>query len=243
LKKNLKKQIKQDELVTGFEQARAALESHADEVKIAGVIVLVLAVGGFALQHFRAQRDQDANAALAAALVKFRTPVSGETSAEPQEPGTQSFPTSLEKYTKTLTELQRIDQRYSSSPAGVRARYYGALCLIELGKNQEAEAILKQLATQRTGLEPALAKLALADLQRRNGNFDAAADAYRQIANDSTFIWPRDHALLSLAEVYEQARRPNEAQAAYRELLDKFPESTYATEARRRVEYLQPARG
>jgi len=242
LKKNLKKQMKQDELVSGFERLSALTVTHADEVKIGAVIVLVLAVGGFALQHFRSQRERDSNAALALALQTFRAPVAGENSAEPPEPGVPSFPTAADKYRKALVDLQGVQQRYASLPAATRARYYVALSMIELEQNEEAEKILKEIATQREGLEPSLAKLALADLQHRMGQTDRAAESYKHIAEDNAFVLPRDHALLSLAKLYEQARRPSEAQATYRELIEKHPTSAYVSEARRRVEYLQ-ARG
>jgi tetratricopeptide (TPR) repeat protein len=242
LKKNFKKQMKQDELVTGFERLRLLSVTHADEVKIGAVVVLVLAVGGFALQHFRSQRERDSNAALSVALQTFRAPVAGENSAEPPEAGAPSFPNAADKYRKALVDLQGVQQRYASTPAATRARYYVALSMIELEQNEDAEKILKEIATQREGLEPSLAKLALADLQRRMGQTDRAADSYKQIGEDNAFVLPRDHALLSLAKLYEEARRPSDAQATYRQLIDKYPASAYVSEARRRVEYLQ-ARG
>jgi tetratricopeptide (TPR) repeat protein len=243
LNKNLKHKMKQDELVTGFESARAAFDTHADEIKIGAVIVLVLAVGGFALQHFRSQRAADANEALSAALQTFRAPVATETGGQAPEPGSgPTFPTAAEKYTKALTDLQGVARRYPSLPVGVRARYYAALAEIELGQNEDAEKELKAISVLHDGLEPDLAKLALADLQRRMGQVDRAAEAYKQMASDPSFSLPRDQALMRLARLYEDARRPQDAQATYRELIEKYPESESVNDARQRVEYLQ-ARG
>ena len=52
--------------------------------------------------------------------------------------------------------------------------------------------------------------------------------------------------LLELASTLEAAKRPTEAGAAYRRLVEEFPGSVYAPEARRRAEYLAgavPAQG
>ena len=245
MKKDLRKQIKQDELVTGFEKARAAVDSHLDELKIAGLVLVVLAVGALALRHFRGQRDRDAHEALAAALQTFRAPLPSEAAPDAPAPLAPSpFATEAEKYRKALGDFQGVERRYGSHPAAVRARYYGALCQIELTQYDEAEKALKELAAGREGnrLEPALARLAIADLQRRRGQIEQAVDTYKQIADDAAFGLPRDAALLSLAQLYEEAKRPADARAAYRQLIDMFPESAYVTEARRRVEFLQ-ARG
>jgi tetratricopeptide (TPR) repeat protein len=242
LKKDLKNKIKRDELVTGYERARVSIDEHLDELKIAGVVLVVLAVGALALRHFSSQRDHDAREALALAVETYRSPIVGEEASE--RAGTM-YGTAEEKYRKALGEFEGIERRYGSHAAAMRARYYAALCRIELGQNEEAEKALKEIASQGGGdrLEPALARLAVADLQRRMGQIDRAADAYKQIvAETDAFPLPRDHAALSLAKMYEEAKRPADAATAYRELIDRFPTSSYVNEARQRVEFLQ-ARG
>ena len=52
--------------------------------------------------------------------------------------------------------------------------------------------------------------------------------------------------LLELASTLESARRPAEAGAAYRRIVEEFPGSVYAPEARRRADHLGgvvPAQG
>jgi TolA-binding protein len=243
LKRDLKKQIKRDELVTGFEQARHAAAAHMDELKIVGLVVVVLAVGGFALQHFRSQRDRDAQEALGGALQTFRAPVASEVTPGEEAPPAQ-FATAAEKYQKALTDFENVVRRYGTHPTAVRARYYAALCKIELGQNVDAEKELQDLAGRHDNdrLEPALARLALADLQRRVGQVDRAIDAYKQIADDAAFPLPREQALMTLARLYEDSHRADDARAAYQQVIERFPESPAAAAARQRVEFLQ-ARG
>jgi hypothetical protein len=122
---------------------------------------------------------------------------------------------------------------------GLRARYYAALSRIELGQYDEAEKALKELQGRGSGLESELARVALAGLYRRSGKVDQAVEAYRGLATNPAANVPRDFALLSAAQALEDAKRWAEARAAYRQLVEDFPASVYATEARQRAEYLQ----
>ena len=125
--------------------------------------------------------------------------------------------------------------------AGLRAQYYAALSPLELGQYAEAEKALKAIQARGAGLEPALARLALADVDRRSGRSTRRSRRIRAIADDPSASLPRDHALMSAARTLEDARRFAEARAAYRRLAEEFPASVYAAEARARADYLATA--
>jgi TolA-binding protein len=241
VKKNLKKAIKEDEFVSGFEHLWQWVAEHGSQVRIGVAALAVVLIGAGALSYFRAQRDREAHDAFTSAVDTFHASVASE---HPPSATPDRFATAHEKYQQALGEFQKIEQRYGSHTLGTRARYYEALCKIELGELDDAARILGDIASKRSGdsIEPALARLALADLERRRGHVDQAADAYKQIVEDPSALVPRDHALMSWAEALEQAKRLDEAKAAYQRLVEQFPASTYATDAKKRVEFLQ-ARG
>ena len=56
MKKELKDQIKEDELKSGLEHAVAWVSGHRDELRIGGLVVLVLAAAVLAITHVRDQR-------------------------------------------------------------------------------------------------------------------------------------------------------------------------------------------
>jgi hypothetical protein len=149
------------------------------------------------------------------------------------------FATAEEKYKTAAAAFEGVERRFGSSKTALRAKYYAALSRIELGQYPEAEKALRELQSQGAGLEPELARVALANLYRRSGEVDKAVEAYRGLATNPSANMPRDFALLSAAQTLEDAKRWADARAAYRQVFEEFPASVYASEARARTEYLQ----
>lgn len=234
--KHLKQQIKQDDLVTGVEQAAGFVKSHQQEVKVtvAAVLVAVLAVGGFTM--YRNGREADANRALDAALETFHAPVASATAPEQKA---AKYASDAERLKKAVGEFDGVARRYGSMDAGRRARYYAAICRVQLGETAEAEKALTEVAAgDRAQIETGLARLALGDLYRRTGRFDQAVASYQQLAEEANVTVPRDHVLMALSGALEDAKRLPEAGAAYRRVADEFPQGPYADEARQRAELL-----
>jgi hypothetical protein len=239
LKKEHRDEIKQDELVSGLEKAAAWVGAHRDEIRIgAGVLVVLLAAGG-ALGYFQGQRAKEADRALRDALTTFEAPVASDIPPGADRPSGQVFATADEKYKTAAAAFDGVERRFGSSTNGLRAKYYAALCRIQLGQNAEAEKALKEIQSRGGGLEPELARLALADLYRRSQQVDKAVEAYRGMATNPTANVPRDYALINAAQALEDAKRWGEARAAYRQVFEEFPASVFASQARARVEYLQ----
>ncbi len=243
MKKELKRQIKQDEFAEGIENTWGWLQLHRSEVRVTLAVVLLVAAGAAALTYFQASRGRDADEAFGAALDTFHATVATEQAEGAEKGAGPVYATASEKYKKAAAAFDGVERKYASLPAGIRAKYYGALCRAELGETAEAQKTLGEIAARKDlALESGLARLALADLLRRTGQLDKAVDAYRQIVDDTSLALPRDYALLSLASMLEGARRIPEAKAAYKRLADEFPTSVYQGEARRKSEFLETAR-
>jgi tetratricopeptide (TPR) repeat protein len=243
MKREHRKQIKRDELVTGMERAAHWTGAHRSEVRatLIGVAVVVVAVVGFTT--FQGRRKASAERAFAEAFETFHAPVAAELPPGAERPAGLQFATAAEKYQKATAAFDGVERRFGSLPAGRRARYYAALCRIEMGAYAEAEKSLDTLVSEsdRSSLESGLARLALAGLYRRRGETDKAVAAYRQLVDDASLAVPRDAVLMSLASTLEEAHRAKEARASYRRLTEEFPASIFLSEARRRAEDLQTA--
>jgi tetratricopeptide (TPR) repeat protein len=246
LKRELKKQIKEDEIVSGVELAWKWVAAHRDQLRTIGLAVAGAGLVVAGVYYFQGSRDRSASAAFDAAMKAYETPVASELAAGQAPPGVTPFASSAEKYRKAAAAFDGVERSYPTLSPGLRARYYGALCRIELGSFAEAKQALETIAARKEAgaLEPGLARLALADIDRRTGAMDKAIEAYREMAEDLSSPLPRDFALLSLASTLEDAKRLEEARASYQRLAERFPESVYAAEARRRAAYLgSDARG
>jgi tetratricopeptide (TPR) repeat protein len=241
LKKELKEQIKQDELASGLEQAAAWAGAHRDELRIGFGVALVLAAAIGAVAYFRAERTREADRAFRDALTAFEAPIAGETAPGEEKPGGTVFASADEKYKTAAAAFDGVERRFGSSMVGLRARYYAALARIELKQYGEAEKALKEIVARGSGLEPDLARLALAGAYRKSGQLDKAVDAYLGLVSNPAATVPRDFALVSAAATLEDAKRWGEARATYRQLVEEFPSSVYASQARTRADYLQSA--
>jgi tetratricopeptide (TPR) repeat protein len=242
LKKELKDEIRHDEFASGLDHAWAWAGRHRDELRIGLLVFVVLAGAVLALLHFRDRRLREADGALREALTTFEAPVATELAPGAERPAGQVFPSAEEKYKTAAAAFEGVERRHgASSAAGLRAKYFAAISRLELGQYAEAEKSLKEIQALGAGLEPDLARLALAAVYARSGQVDKAVEAYRAFASNPAAGLPRDNALMSAARLLEDAKRFKDARAAYREVVERFPAGVYAGEARARAEYLSSA--
>lgn len=239
--KELKRELKADEFASVIDHALVWLNAHKDEARITAVVLAVVAAVLGGVVYFQGVRRREVARDFAEALKTFDAPVASAPSPEREVPAGRIFPTAKEKYTQAVGAFDGLTRKAPASAEGERARYFAALSRIEIGQVGEAERALSELAARREAglLEPALARLALAELYRRNGQTDKAAELFRQLATDSASVLPRDYALLRLAVMLEDAKKLAESRAAYERLSDEFPRSVYAPEARRRADQLK----
>jgi len=242
MKKELKKQIKEDELVSGFEHLAAWTKVHAREVKVGAGVLLGLAVVVGTLSYLQAKRQASARLAFASALERLDAPVAAELPPGAPTPQGPLAATREEKLKKAAAAFDGVERDYPSMSEGQWAAYYAAVARMQMGDRAQAEKQLTALtkAGGGTGLEPSLARLALANLQRLSGALDKAAESYKNIVDDPSFGLPRDSVLMALALTLEEAHRIDEARAAYQRVADEYPDGVYAPDARRRADYLKP---
>ncbi|HLA77093.1 MAG TPA: tetratricopeptide repeat protein [Vicinamibacteria bacterium] len=242
MKKELKRQIKQDDLLTGLDLATHWMKEHFREVQIALVAALALGAGAYGVTYFRQARTLEAERAFGEALATFHAPLEAELPAGAPRPEGTVFKEAAERYKKAAGEFDGVERRYGSLPAGRWARYYGALARVEMGQLGEAEKVLQELAAGTANpLEASLARLALAESYGRAGKTSQAVSVYRQMLDDTAAALPKDHVLMRLGSLLEEERKYAEAGASYQRLLDTFPASSYTAEAKRRFDYLRSA--
>ena len=123
----------------------------------------------------------------------------------------------------------------------MRARYYAASLYAETNRPKEAAdayAVVRDQAGAST-LLGRMASLGLASMQVRQKQFDPAIKSLQDLSQRRDGPLPLDAVLVQLADAYQQAGRSAEASQALQRVIDEFPQSPYAADARQRVEALQ----
>lgn len=242
MRRELKRQIKEDELVSGYERLAVWAQANQTAVRNGALALVVVIAAGWGYSTWQQRRTTQAEAAFGEALAVFDAPLRSELPQDSQAPaGMPLFDTPAEKYKKAAAAFDGVERQFPGHPVALRARYFAALARAELGEHALAQKLLEEIAAKPSGLEPALAKLALAGLLRKTGQPDKAVEAFSKLASDPSWPLPKDHALMELAQALEEAKKQAEARATYKRIADEFPASVYAAEARRRAENLEGA--
>lgn len=242
MKSTERHKLKENDFARSVTAARQMVSSRQrDIVRVVVLAIVVLAlIGGYS--WWRQSRHAKASAALAEGLAVFEAPVIAPAAPAPgspvpvQQPGT--FQTEQAKLEAALPKLMAAAEQYPNSQPGIAARYYAASALASLGRFAEAEQRYQEVVDKAGGslIYDRTARLGLADAQAAQGKYDGAIEIYREISTDANSQLPIDGVLMALGRTYARAGRHEEAVRAFSRVVDEFPQSPYAADARRERE-------
>jgi tetratricopeptide (TPR) repeat protein len=233
--------LKENEFARTLSHAREVVEQRRRDVATAVVVVLVLlaVVGGYA--WWRYARDAKANGSLAAALATYAAPVVPPTPPAPgspppvPQPGT--YGSERAKLEAALPKFLETANTYPNTSAGITARYYVGSILASLGRHAEAEQRYSEVVDKAgNSIYGRTAKLGLAETQIAQGKLDSAIDVLTELSRDTNSHIPVDGVLMQLGRAYARAGKKEEATRAFTRIIDEFPQSLYAADAKREME-------
>jgi len=233
--------LKENEFAKSVAHAKDVVQQRQGDITRIAVVVLVLivAVGGYT--WWRTSKNSRANQALASALAVYETPVvpvpppaPGSPPPVPQ-PGT--FQSEQEKLDASLPKFLEAANAYPDSNAGIAARFHAAAILAAQGKHAEAEQRYKEVVDKAgNSIYARTARLGMAESQVAQGKFDSAIAVYSELSRDTTSTLPLDSVLMHLGRAYARAGKKEEAIRSFTRVVDEFPQSAYAADARREME-------
>ena len=239
--------LKGNDFAATVARARTVVAERQREVTttIAVIVVAAIVIGG--LFAWRASRDAKATNLLAAALAVAEAPVVAPPAPAPgsappvQQPGT--FRTERERLEAALPRLVEAANTYPNTDSGITARYRAAGVLAELGRYAEAEQRYQEVIAKagRSSIYGRTARLGLAEAQMAQGKNDAAVSTLKELSTDSDSQLPLDGILMQLGRAYLQAGKKDEAARAFTRVVDEFPQSLYASEAKEKISELKKA--
>ena len=232
-----RKELKQDKIHDALEHGAEAVYSHKQVSLIVLVVVLVVAAayGGWSVYHDRQ------TAAASAEFDNAMKAYSGHIgpSADPAEAGEPSYADEAARSNDALQKFTVVADKYPSTNPGRLARYYAALCLEDLDKENQALEELKKISAGSDKELASMAQYQTAVMYSRTGKPDDAAKIFRALADKPSVFVPRPLALLELAGVLRQ-NNPKEAAIVYQQVKKEFPESAISEQADRGLDTLGP---
>jgi TolA-binding protein len=239
--------LKENDFAHTVARTRELVDQRKGEFATIAVAVaaLVLVVGGYF--GWRASRDAKATTLLASALAVAEAPVVTPT---PPTPGSAppiqaagSFRTERERVDASVPFLQRAADAYPDSDAGITARYRLAAALAELGRYAEAEQRYQEVIQKAgaTSIYHYTARLGIGEAQLAEGKGDAAVATFREIATDTNSQLPVDGVLMQLGRAAMLAGKKDDAARAFTRVVDEFPQSLYAAEAKEKLAEIKKA--
>ena len=230
-----RKELKRDEFRDSIVHGAEAVASHQRTALTVGGAILVVALGIFGWRFYTQRQTVAAEAGLGDALKTYEARI--VTASEPPAPGEMTFGDEKTRDTAAETKFANVAARYPRTRPGVMARYYDALCLQALDRNDDAEKDLKAVAGGSDPDFAALARYQLAQLYDKNGRGPEAVALYQQLENTPSVLVPKALVLLSLADHYAQSD-PAQAAKIYNQIKSDYSGTPAADQADERLELL-----
>lgn len=240
MKSTERHRLKENEVASTVARAREAYEQYQTPIVAAGLAVVALIVAVVAVVAWRSRVDAQSRVLLADAMAVERAqvaPAPAPGAAPTPKPPAGSYPTEKARDEAALAKFVATADGYPSSEAGVAARYHAAGMLAALGRPAEAEQRYQEVVDRAgTSVYGQMAKLGLAGARVANGKFDQAIAVYREMAAVKDGPLPVDAVLMQLARAYDAAGKQSDARQTFRRIVDEFPQSPYAADARRALD-------
>lgn len=241
MKRTERHKLKENEFATSVLRARQVIDTRGRDITmvLVAVIGVLAVVAGYS--WWRQSQNAQANTALAGALAVYEAPVVTPTAPAPgspipvQQPGT--FTTEQAKLEAALPRFLEAAERFPSTDSGIAARYHGASILAALGRYDEAAQQYQSVIDRAgDGIYARTARLGLADVHVAQKKFDDAISIYTELSREANSPIPVDGILMQLGRAYAKAGKKEDAARAFNRIVDEFPQSIYATDARREME-------
>jgi predicted negative regulator of RcsB-dependent stress response len=232
-----RKELKQDKVRETFEHGAEAVLSHTRLASI-GLLVLILGASAYLGWKFYSERKTaQAQVALDEGMKIFNATIA--VPGQPTMPGEITYPDAAQRAQAAQPKLAAVATQYPHTNPGKLARYYSALCLMDMDRLNQASEELKKLDAGSDKELSALAKFQTALIAERNGKKDEAIKTLQALSTAGSVLVPKPMVLLELAGLYGQSD-PKQAMALYEQLKKDYPNTPVADEADRGLELLGP---
>jgi tetratricopeptide (TPR) repeat protein len=239
MKRKERHHLKENEFAEWLLGAKNWYEANSKAAGYLGIAAALALVAVMGTMAYRQMNEGKASSALAGALAIAEAPVLPPAPAEAGKPPVQrpgTFPTDRARLEAALPKLLEVAEAYPGSDAGIMARYRAAAALVAIGRTQEGVQRYKEVVEKGKGAYQAMARLGIAEAYIVAGQFDQAIASFKEVESLKSEDVPVDGVLMQLARAYRLAGKTEDAKKTFKRVIDEFPQSPYASAARREAE-------
>ena len=231
-------QLKQNEFARTTARVVEAVSENRQRAltTVVAVVVVAALVGGYF--WWTKQTADRAGAALGEAMSIVEAPVVPAPTLPGATQAVGTYPTEAARRDAAIQALQRVASDYGSTDAGLAARFQLAALLLSAGRAADAETAFREVADSGSDLYSPSARLGVAEALVAQSKYDDAIQVLTELSGDRNGALPVDGVLMQLARTCAKAGKTQEARAAYKRIVDEFPESGYVPEARQQLTLL-----
>jgi predicted negative regulator of RcsB-dependent stress response len=229
LRRDLKKDEIREKIVSGVE----SVASHQQALWIVVTAALIVALAVFGWNSYTRRQTAKASAGLDDGLKIFQARI--RTAGEPVDPNEVTYLDEKNKFTDAERKFLVVANQYGRTKPGQMARYYAALCEVQLKLYPDAEKNLGQVVSGGDENLASLAKFQLAEVYQQENKGSQAVDLYKQLSDKPSIFVPKPLAMLALADYYRKSD-PAQATKLYNQVKQEFPDA--AEEADQGLELL-----
>jgi predicted negative regulator of RcsB-dependent stress response len=232
-----RKELKHDKVRETFEHGAEAVLTHTRMASIAILALVVVAAGYFGWKFYTDRQTNQAQIALDDAMKVFNAAVLS--SGQPAMPSEPTYNDPMQRAEQAQVKFAAVASQYPRTNPGKLARYYSALCLMDMEHLNQAGEELKKLDAGSDKELAALAKYQTALIAERTGKKDDAIKLLRALSTSGAALVPKPMVLLDLAGILSQTD-PKQATTMYEQLKKDYPNTSVADQADRELELLAP---
>jgi hypothetical protein len=234
-----RKELKKDEIRETLSHGAEAVASHQQQIWIYGGIVLVVVLAVLGWRYYTQSQTSRADAAFGDAMKVYQARI--RAAGEAAQPDEITYVDEKNKYGDAAKKFTDVTTRYPRTRPGQMARYYAALSLEQLDRNDEAEKDLSMVESSGDEGLASLARFQRAQIYDKTGKGAQAVQLYQQLADKPSLFVPKPVVLLTLGDHYSTAD-PAQAAKFYNQVKTEFPDTQAAQQADQRLQLL-PAKG
>ncbi len=227
--KQMKKLMKEDEVATLVD--KVIKWGKENKTLVYGIAIAIIAAVAIyvAVNSYTTNKTEKSEFAFSKATEIFYY--------KPKKNETPKYKNKEEQYKAALKEFKSLEKGNLTESVKLRAKFYEALCNLNLNNTTEAEKILENLFNTAPYPFKTTVGLTLANIKSNTGELDKAINILDTLLKQDTLKNPvKDYELLKKSKILVKQGKLKEAKELLNQLILDYPDSAFATDAKREKE-------